>query len=303
MKISVIIPTWNFEKTVGKTIESLLGQSCLPGEIIIADGGSSDKALGVYSSFNSPLIRVLVNRESHSAGSNRNMGAKAAIYDFLVFLDSDCVADVSLIKNYEELFQKHICIAGNVNIQNPGKIANFAYMEQKAPLPLESGFIKNNFFWTINFGIRKEAFIDFIDASCAEDLVFINELVKKGVPIWFSKEALVYHPYPDNLFDYFNKKLFYAKGFLQQRNRIQVNEGSHGRILVSLLDRDLEELRNMIENGGVSFDLKGKIAFLRRNRNFMLQDLLCLTLVVAVYENKGGKISSYKELVDSFCKG
>ena len=43
IKISVIIPTYNEEKNISKLLYSLLNQSHKPDEIIISDGGSTDK--------------------------------------------------------------------------------------------------------------------------------------------------------------------------------------------------------------------------------------------------------------------
>ena len=57
MKISLICTTYNEEKSIGKLIESMLNQSRLPDEIIIADSLSTDNTVKIIRSFKSKLER------------------------------------------------------------------------------------------------------------------------------------------------------------------------------------------------------------------------------------------------------
>ncbi len=51
MKISIITVSYNAEKTIQKTIESVLNQTCAPFEYIIKDGGSADRTLAIAERF------------------------------------------------------------------------------------------------------------------------------------------------------------------------------------------------------------------------------------------------------------
>ena len=61
--ISVCIPTYNGEKYIAQTIESILNQTFTDFEIIVSDDGSSDNTLEIVSSFNDPRI-VRIDRLS-----------------------------------------------------------------------------------------------------------------------------------------------------------------------------------------------------------------------------------------------
>jgi rSAM/selenodomain-associated transferase 2 len=82
--ISVIIPTLNEERVIGSSLRSLL--SC-DGEfeIIVADGGSTDKTLDVTGGC--PGVRHVVSEKGR--GAQMNAGASAARGDILLFLHAD----------------------------------------------------------------------------------------------------------------------------------------------------------------------------------------------------------------------
>ena len=60
MKISVVIPTFNEELSIQKTLNSLVAQTLKPCEIIIADGGSTDNTLRVIEQFDGREIPIIV---------------------------------------------------------------------------------------------------------------------------------------------------------------------------------------------------------------------------------------------------
>jgi hypothetical protein len=83
-KISVIIPTYNEENNIEKTINSALKDDKV--EIIVSDGGSTDGTLNICKKFNVKVI---------SGGSTRaqcqNIGSSAATGDILLFLHADTI--------------------------------------------------------------------------------------------------------------------------------------------------------------------------------------------------------------------
>ncbi len=86
--ISVIIPTYNSEKTIQRTIESVLNQSFTDFELIVINDGSQDLTLDIISRFNDPRIKVF--SYPHAGGNvSRNRGIQAAIGEFVSFLDAD----------------------------------------------------------------------------------------------------------------------------------------------------------------------------------------------------------------------
>ncbi len=89
--ISVILPTYNRAQFLARSIPSILGQSLLPGELIIVDDGSGDESRQVVAqeSVNSPLPIKYIYQENKGASGARNTGIKKSSFPFLAFLDSD----------------------------------------------------------------------------------------------------------------------------------------------------------------------------------------------------------------------
>lgn len=91
MTISVIIPAYNRAATVGRAINSVLGQSLPPMEILVVDDGSEDDTVriaGGYVSSRVP-VRCLVSGANSGAQAARNRGIREARGEWIAFLDSD----------------------------------------------------------------------------------------------------------------------------------------------------------------------------------------------------------------------
>ena len=89
--ISVIIPAYNEEKTIGLCLATLAKQSDKPKEIILIDDGSVDKTqeiiIRIQKEINIPLTILKQNHQGTAIA--RNFGASKAMGDILVFVDSD----------------------------------------------------------------------------------------------------------------------------------------------------------------------------------------------------------------------
>ena len=85
--ISVVIPTYNRRKTIGRSIDSVLNQTLFPSEIIVVDDGSTDGTCD-YIQSNFPSIRLL-QQPNKGVSSARNMGIRSSNSDWVALLDSD----------------------------------------------------------------------------------------------------------------------------------------------------------------------------------------------------------------------
>ena len=93
--ISVIIPTYNSERTIRRAINSVINQinnNNFSVEILICDDGSIDNTIKICEQYKGKgyNIRIIAN-EKHTGGPNhgRNNGIKAARGDHIAFLDHD----------------------------------------------------------------------------------------------------------------------------------------------------------------------------------------------------------------------
>ncbi len=90
--ISVIIPTYNSEDFIAKTLETLYSQTYNNYEVIVSDDGSTDNTVGVVRSFflqNPSRKNALLINKHEGPGAARNKGIENATGDWISFLDSD----------------------------------------------------------------------------------------------------------------------------------------------------------------------------------------------------------------------
>lgn len=93
--VTVIVPAYNARDTLGACIESLLGQTRRPDEVIIVDDGSRDDTAQVALKYG---VKVIKLEKNSGPGVARNIGAAAATGEILAFTDSDCVAPVDWLE-------------------------------------------------------------------------------------------------------------------------------------------------------------------------------------------------------------
>jgi glycosyltransferase involved in cell wall biosynthesis len=88
-RVSVIIPTYNREKLILKSIDSVLKQSFQDLEILIIDDASSDNTESVIRSFGNEKIRYFKLDKNSGQCVARNYGIGKARGEYIAFLDSD----------------------------------------------------------------------------------------------------------------------------------------------------------------------------------------------------------------------
>ena len=89
MKISVIIPTYNYARFVGEAVESVLNQTAPPHEVIVVDDGSTDDTAAVLAPFvRAGCIRCHVQANGGLCRA-RNAGFDLATGDAFALCDSD----------------------------------------------------------------------------------------------------------------------------------------------------------------------------------------------------------------------
>lgn len=99
MKISVIIPTYNEEKVILDCLSSLDSQTIDDFEVIVVDDGSSDKTLEVLKKIKVKNYKLKILKQDHKGpGAARNLGAKSAKGEILVFVDADMTFDKDFLK-------------------------------------------------------------------------------------------------------------------------------------------------------------------------------------------------------------
>ncbi len=101
---SVIIPLYNKEKFITRSIESVLNQTFSDFELIIIDDGSTDKSLSTVESLQSEKIKIF-SQKNAGVSAARNKGASLAQHDYLAFLDADDVWNENFLLEMKNLIE------------------------------------------------------------------------------------------------------------------------------------------------------------------------------------------------------
>jgi len=87
--ISVIIPAFNAEQTIGRAIASICRQTVRPREIVVIDDGSEDDTSEIVRRTHSPMPLRLIRQQNAGVSAARNSGVQAAESANVAFLDAD----------------------------------------------------------------------------------------------------------------------------------------------------------------------------------------------------------------------
>ncbi len=222
IKVSVIVPCYNAEKTILKTLKALEKQNFAePFEVIIVDDGSKDNTVKVVKEFakKSKLrIRVFANPH-HGPAWQRNFGARKARGEIVVFTDSDCVPGKSWIKEMVKPIEqgKAVGVQGTYKTLNKRSlIARFEgyEIEKRHEKMKKQKFI--DFIGTFSAAYKKDIFLKFggfdtsFKTASGEDPELSYRIAKAGYKLVFNPKAFVYHPHPDSLRKYLKQKFFRA---------------------------------------------------------------------------------------------
>jgi GT2 family glycosyltransferase len=87
--LSYIVLSYNYERYVRTTLESILAQSVQDFEVVVVDDASTDKSVEVISTFEDPRIHLLRNEANIGGAASYNRAVGAARGEWLVNLDAD----------------------------------------------------------------------------------------------------------------------------------------------------------------------------------------------------------------------
>ena len=99
--VSVIIPNYNYENFIVRTVESVFSQTYKNFEIVVVDDGSNDNSIKVLNTFGNKI--KIIEQENAGVSAARNNGVKNSTGDYIAFLDAD---DVWLPEKLEKQMKK-----------------------------------------------------------------------------------------------------------------------------------------------------------------------------------------------------
>lgn len=112
IKFSIIIPCYNLENYISKTIENVLKQTYINFELVLIDDGSTDNTLKILKTYEKRDNRIIViSKENGGVSSARNIGISKAAGEYILFLDGDDLIENNLLAKAQEIFEQ-----GNVDM-------------------------------------------------------------------------------------------------------------------------------------------------------------------------------------------
>jgi glycosyltransferase involved in cell wall biosynthesis len=199
MKVSLITTVFNEEENITSFLTSIFKQTRLPDEIIIVDGGSTDKTIEKISEYNfsniknAPNIKLIFKKGNRSIG--RNEAISKARNEIIAITDAGCVLDENWLKNLIKSFsdKKTDVVAGYYkgaakNVFQKCLTPYVLVMEDKVS---DKDFLPATRSMALKKSIWKKA--DRFDEKLShnEDYAFANKLKIIGAKIVFCKDAIV----------------------------------------------------------------------------------------------------------------
>jgi cellulose synthase/poly-beta-1,6-N-acetylglucosamine synthase-like glycosyltransferase/peptidoglycan/xylan/chitin deacetylase (PgdA/CDA1 family)/spore germination protein YaaH len=217
--VSVIVPAFNEEKVICRTIDSLLRSDYSNFDIIIVDDGSSDNTYKdvVEKSGDEPRIRVFTKSNSGKAQTT-NYGILQTQAEIIVSLDADTILRPNAIANLVRHFADPQigAIAGNVKVGNRINILTY----WQALEYITSQNLERRAFGLLNCisvvpgaigAWRRELIVKaggYTTDTLAEDADLTLSILRMGYKIDYEENAIALTEAPDSV-----------KGFLKQRFR------------------------------------------------------------------------------------
>ena len=204
-KFSVIMPVYNVEKYLDKSIESLLKQTYKNFELLIINDGSKDKSQEIiekYSSENSCIKSFI--KENGGLSDARNYGLDRAQGEYIIFIDSDDYVEENYLECVNSKIEKN-----KIDLLINGYFVDYVdeneqLIEQKIVKPNEKMFnrgesrVNINDFSILGYAwnkvyrseiIRKNKLYFKEGISYVEDIMFNSEYIKKCDSVYFYNEC------------------------------------------------------------------------------------------------------------------
>jgi glycosyltransferase involved in cell wall biosynthesis len=222
--ISVIVPSYNSEKSIAACLTALLQQKCLAAyEIILVDSSNDRTPEIVRTQF--PQVRLVHLKEKTFPGRARNQGLPHARGKIIALTDSDCMAGADWLEEILKTHESGAQVVGggvyNAFPLHPICVAeHFLEFREFSPYSprREIEVLPTN-----NLAVRREIFERFgafSDLRASEDVVFIHTLRRNGVKVLFEPRIGIRH---------LNRRAF--KPFMRNQNILGFNAALARRIL------------------------------------------------------------------------
>lgn len=196
-KVSIIIPVYNAEKFIGKTIESVLNQTYKNWEMLIFNDKSKDNSLKIIKKYSEKdeKIKVVDSKENVGVVAARNKLIEIATGEFIAFLDADDYWKQNKLEKQIKFMRKNnasISCTEYTRVTEDEKEINDIIIKE---IITYEDMLKNNYLGclTVVYNANKLGKRYFKERKKNEDYVLWLEIVKETKIIFGLKENLAFY--------------------------------------------------------------------------------------------------------------
>jgi len=233
VEISVIIPAYNAEETLGACLRALQAQSVGRDsyEVIVVDDGSTDHTADTVRGSQVRLIQ----QANAGAGAARNAGAQSASGNLLLFTDADCTPAPDWVAQMTAPFiATEVQGAKGVYASSQRElVARFVQLEYEERYARLARYNRIDFVDTYSAAYRREVF----DANAGFDPFYYRlqdqelsfRLARQGHRLVFAPRAVVSHVHDRSVVEYWRRKfeIGYWKAIVVRRHPQRAVSDSH----------------------------------------------------------------------------
>jgi len=221
--VSIIVPAWNEEVGIAKSITSLIRNTYRYIEIIVVNDGSTDRTEEVVATFTDPRI-LYISKQNGGKGSALNEGVKNASGEIIVSMDADSAFDKNAICNLVTYFRDPSvdAVVGNVKVANGAGIIGliqqleyqFGFYFKRAHDILGAEYIFGGACAAFRKSNTFDVYGGFDTQNKTEDIEMTMRLRFNGIKCAFAEDVKAYTEGASSIMGLVNQRLRWKKGRL-----------------------------------------------------------------------------------------
>ena len=233
-RISVIVPAWNEEVGVVRTIDSIVGNGYVDTELIVVNDGSTDQTDAIarrhlqavkrhWAEKTRSLRLIYISQKNAGKGAALNAGIRNATGDIIVTVDADSVLKKGALHNLVKYYmdERIMAVVGHVEVANTKTLVGFAqqleyyfgFYNKRAHAVLGAEYI----FGGACASFRRSVFDelgDFDTKNKTEDIEMSMRIRAAGYSCTYAEDVICYTEGASDLRGLISQRIRWKKGRL-----------------------------------------------------------------------------------------
>lgn len=273
--LTIIVPVYNAERTIGRCVKSILHQSFQEWELLLINDGSTDNSAQIIKEYANKDTRIhAFHKDSEGVSATRNYGLDRSTGKYVTFIDADDYIGTDYLRHLYSSNVDFVCggytnFGGKNNIEVPPNLDLFIDSPQKYILEklLQHDFLVRTVWGKIfKADIIREYKIKFNEHMIfAEDTDFVLEYISRCSTLRFIR---------------YNEYFYYWNDNITIKYNINDTKDYHNHISALIKSADNVEIKWSVNLYLVKENLKRLLfsnwyrIFAEKNISFKLKDLI-----------------------------